>query len=188
MISPGPCTPTRRAHARTRVLTHYHYHITHAHAHTYLVNTHTHTPDRARTHAHEDGNGPAHAPTHTHVRVRAVTQHANTTTATPGGMYNRHPTVATPLPGPPPSSHLPSRPAQELACTDHTQMCASRVHPPHRAHANDLLLAAWAEAEKFEGAPPPPPVIALNSDRLGGCSVGAASLSSSCARPRACLP
>jgi hypothetical protein len=75
-------------------------------AHTYLVNTHTHTPDRARTHAHEDGNGPAHAPTHTHARARAVTQHANTTTATPGGMYTRDPTVATPLPGPPPSSHL----------------------------------------------------------------------------------
>ena len=31
VISPGPCTPTRRAHARTRLLTHYHYHIAHTH-------------------------------------------------------------------------------------------------------------------------------------------------------------
>ena len=31
VISPGPCTPTRRAHARTRLLAHYHYHIAHTH-------------------------------------------------------------------------------------------------------------------------------------------------------------
>jgi hypothetical protein len=50
------------------------------------------------------------------------------------------------------------------------------------------LLAAWAKAEEFEGAPPPPPFIAPLSDTLGGCTIGAASLASSCARPRARPP
>ena len=51
---------------------------------------------------------------------------------------------------------------------------------------NHLLqvLCHVGGAKEFEGSPPPQPVIAPISDSLGGCRIGAVSLSSSCARPR----
>ena len=41
------------------------------------------------------------------------------------------------------------------------------------------------EGEELVVAPPPPPFIAPVSESLCGCRIGAATLSSSCARPRA---
>jgi hypothetical protein len=85
-------------HARARA------HTTHEH-----TRTHTHTHDRARTHAHEDRNRPAHAQTHTHKHTHGDTTRTHNNRDAGEHSYTRHPTVATPLTGPPPSSHLPHR-------------------------------------------------------------------------------
>jgi len=78
-----------------------------------------------------------------------------------------------PLPHPPPAPP-PNATTSRVGSTHHPWACPTIY-----------FYAMWAEAKEFEGSPPPQPVITPISDSLGGCVIGAVSLGSSCARPRA---
>ena len=88
---------------------------------------------------------------------------------------------------PTPAPHLHGAPAI-FRLEDRLRTCHRRLHGCHpifgrlsSPHACPTIYfyAALVEAEEFEGAPPPPPVIARIADGLGDCMIGAVSLRSS---------